>query len=54
MGLGLPISQALVALHGGRLVIVSRPGEGTTVRVVLPRARLVQPAVAALAPTTEA
>ncbi|QJE74512.1 photoactive yellow protein [Aerophototrophica crusticola] len=36
-GLGLPISRMLVQLHGGDLSIRSRPGAGTTVRVVLPR-----------------
>jgi signal transduction histidine kinase len=54
IGLGLPISQALVALHGGRLVIDSSPGRGTTIRVVLPRARLVRAAGAKLAPTAGA
>ncbi len=34
-GLGLPISVLLTELHGGRLTIVSAPGQGTTVRVVL-------------------
>ena len=37
-GLGLPLTKALVELHGGRLEIRSRPGEGTTVEVVLPSA----------------
>jgi PAS domain S-box-containing protein len=35
-GLGLPITRALVELHGGRLEIDSVPGEGTSVRVRLP------------------
>lgn len=35
-GLGLPIAVLLTELHGGRLTIVSAPGQGTTVRVVLP------------------
>ncbi len=35
-GLGLPITRALVELHGGRLGIESRPGMGTTVTVHLP------------------
>jgi two-component system cell cycle sensor histidine kinase PleC len=35
-GLGLAISRALVELHGGRLRIKSREGEGTTVICTLP------------------
>ncbi len=37
-GLGLPIAKMLAQLHGGDLTIVSRPGEGTTVKVHLPAA----------------
>jgi PAS domain S-box-containing protein len=37
-GLGLTVSQHLLALHGGRLELRSRPGEGTTAVVFLPRA----------------
>ncbi len=40
-GLGLPLSKALVELHGGRLVIESRLGVGTTVSVLLPAARVI-------------
>lgn len=36
-GLGLPLSKALVELHGGRLEIESVPGQGTEVRFDLPR-----------------
>ena len=36
-GLGLPLAEALVRLHGGRLEIESKPDEGTTVRLYLPR-----------------
>ncbi len=39
IGLGLPLSQALVDLHGGTLEFSSKPGKGTTVRVVLPENR---------------
>ncbi len=35
-GLGLAIVKSLVELHGGRLSLDSRPGEGTSVTVVLP------------------
>jgi signal transduction histidine kinase len=35
-GLGLFVSQTLVAAHGGRIEFESQPGEGTTFRVVLP------------------
>jgi len=35
-GLGLAISYNIVKHHGGELFFTSRPGEGTTVRVVLP------------------
>jgi len=35
-GLGLPLSKALVELHGGRLTLESTPGKGTIARVSLP------------------
>ena len=35
-GIGLPLSRQLVALHGGRLELESRFGEGTKVTVSLP------------------
>jgi PAS domain S-box-containing protein len=37
-GLGLPIARGIVEAHGGRIWIVSPPGEGTTVRFTLPLA----------------
>ena len=39
-GLGLPLTKALVELHGGELVIESAPGKGTKVTVQLPASRL--------------
>jgi signal transduction histidine kinase len=35
-GLGLPLSKALVEMHGGKLRIDSAPGRGTTVTVSFP------------------
>ena len=35
-GLGLSLVKGLVALHGGRFQIASRPGEGTIVTIALP------------------
>jgi signal transduction histidine kinase len=35
-GLGLPIAQALVELHGGRLWLESIPGAGATFCIALP------------------
>ncbi len=43
-GLGLPLSLALVEMHGGRLELESAPGEGTTARVHLPASRVIDQA----------
>ncbi len=43
-GLGLPLSKRLAELHDGRLEIESAPGEGTRVRVTLPKSRVVSEA----------
>jgi signal transduction histidine kinase len=39
-GLGLPLTKAFIELHGGRLAIESRPGFGTTARVIFPSERV--------------
>lgn len=36
-GLGLSIARGIAELHGGRLILESRPGEGCSVRIVLPK-----------------
>ncbi|MDF1734219.1 MAG: PAS domain S-box protein [Minwuia sp.] len=41
-GLGLPIVNSLVELHGGTLEIVSREGEGTSVSLWFPADRIVE------------
>jgi two-component system cell cycle sensor histidine kinase PleC len=46
-GLGLPLSKALVELHGGRLTLESTPGKGTTARVALPGRAVPRPPAAA-------
>jgi two-component system cell cycle sensor histidine kinase PleC len=35
-GLGLPIAKALIEMHGGRFIVSSEPGKGTTVAFTLP------------------
>jgi PAS domain S-box-containing protein len=45
-GLGLAICKNLIELHQGRIEVSSKPQRGTTVRVILPAARLA-PAAAA-------
>ncbi len=42
-GLGLPLSKALIEMHGGTLRILSEPGRGTEVELWLPPDRLIQP-----------
>jgi signal transduction histidine kinase len=42
-GLGLPISRAYAELHGGQLTVQSVEGQGTTVTLILPEARVRTP-----------
>ena len=37
LGLGLPLAKQFVEAHGGRIELMSEPGEGTLVTVELPR-----------------
>ncbi|HEY8612299.1 MAG TPA: ATP-binding protein, partial [Roseomonas sp.] len=46
-GLGLPLTRALVELHGGRFTLESAPGQGTTARFTLPDAATTVDAAAA-------
>ncbi|CAA7613685.1 PAS domain S-box protein [Magnetospirillum sp. SS-4] len=41
-GLGLPLTKALIAAHGGTLDLESEPGKGTTATVSLPAARILR------------
>lgn len=38
-GLGLPLARAIARAHGGEVLIESRPGEGSTARLILPAVR---------------
>jgi signal transduction histidine kinase len=44
-GLGLPLTRALVELHGGALWLDSTPGRGTVAHVRLPAERVLAPAL---------
>jgi len=43
VGFGLYFCRAIVEAHGGKLALASRAGQGTTVTMRLPRARLIEP-----------
>ncbi len=51
-GLGLPLCKMFAELHGGKLAIGSRIGEGTTVRITLPASRLLAVEAPAARPET--
>jgi signal transduction histidine kinase len=53
-GLGLPIAKGLAEAHAGQLEVVSRPGQGTVVRVVLPQAQSAEHDAAASQPERRA
>lgn len=48
-GLGLPITRALVEMHGGRITVKSEPGQGTTFTFSLPLVPSIPEALAAKA-----
>lgn len=39
-GLGLPLVKSMIEAHGGRLLLVSRPGKGTTATLLFPARRV--------------
>ena len=41
-GLGLPITKRLIEMHGGRLVLESAPGKGTTATLYFPASRILR------------
>ena len=41
-GLGLALTRSLIELHGGRMIMTSTPGEGTTVSFDIPIRRPVR------------
>ena len=41
-GLGLPLVKLMMELHGGDLEIISKPGQGTTARLIFPPASAVK------------
>ncbi len=48
VGLGLSIVRSLVELHGGKVLVDSAPGEGTTVTCIFPLVRTERAAMSAL------
>jgi len=47
-GLGLPIVKGLAELHGGRVSLLSAPGEGTRITVYFPASRISAPPLRAV------
>jgi len=39
-GLGLPIAKRIIEAHNGSINVVSKPGEGTTFSILLPKAKM--------------
>lgn len=48
LGLGLPLVNAIITAHGGRMKLDSQPGKGASAYLILPPARVRKPASAAL------
>jgi signal transduction histidine kinase len=40
LGLGLPICRKILERYGGQLAVESQPGQGTMVKILLPKSRL--------------
>jgi two-component system sensor histidine kinase PilS (NtrC family) len=53
-GLGMAIVRRIVEDHGGAIDVESKPGEGTTVTILLPRKTTAQPALGPAALSSEA
>lgn len=41
-GMGLPLAQALMKLHGGEIEVISQKGIGTTVGIIFPAKRIIK------------
>ncbi len=48
-GLGLPLARRLIELHGGTIELASHKNDGTTVRIILPAARIAPVVITAAA-----
>jgi signal transduction histidine kinase len=54
VGLGLSVCRDIVKDHGGSIIVASRPGSGSTFTVVLPVARVEEPAARGSRPAPQA